>query len=125
MVKPTLINRNLLELKYYPFMISLNKFDGSCNDLSRKICVSEQTKDINVKAFGLITNKEEAKAITEHISCDCKCKFNSTTCNLNENWNNKTGINEKLSNVNVKIIVSVKIIIVGILAHAFVKIVSI
>ena len=27
--------------------------------------------------------------MTKHISCDCKCKFNSTTCNLNQKWNNK------------------------------------
>ena len=38
----------------------------------------------------MITNKNEAKAMTEHISCDCKCKFNSTTCNSNQKWNNKT-----------------------------------
>ena len=25
----------------------------------------------------------------KHISCDCNCKFNSTTCNLNQKWNNK------------------------------------
>ena len=28
--------------------------------------------------------------MTEHISCDCKCKFNSTVCNSNQKWNNKT-----------------------------------
>ena len=28
--------------------------------------------------------------MTEHISCDCKCKFNSITCNSNQNWSNKT-----------------------------------
>ena len=28
--------------------------------------------------------------MTEHISCDCKCKFNSATCNWNQKWNNKT-----------------------------------
>ena len=38
----------------------------------------------------MITNKNEAKAMTEHISCDCKCKFNSTICNSNQNLNNKT-----------------------------------
>ena len=26
----------------------------------------------------------------EHISCDCKCKFSSTTCTLNHKWQNKT-----------------------------------
>ena len=30
MVRPTIINMNPVELKYYPFMISLNKCTGSC-----------------------------------------------------------------------------------------------
>ena len=38
----------------------------------------------------MITNKDEAKVMTEHISCDCKYKFNSATCNSNQKWNNKT-----------------------------------
>ena len=38
----------------------------------------------------MITKKDEVKAMTEHISRDCKCKFNSTTCNLKQKWNNKT-----------------------------------
>ena len=67
----------------------------------------------------MITNKHETKAMTEHISCDCKCKFNSSTYNSEQNWNNVN------VNVNVKIIISVKKIIVGILAHVFVRIVSI
>ena len=53
-------------------------------------CVLKETKGIYVKAFNMITNKDEAKAMTEHISCDCKCKFYSTTCNSNQKWNNKT-----------------------------------
>ena len=28
--------------------------------------------------------------MAKHISCDCKCKFNSTTFNSNQKWNNKT-----------------------------------
>ena len=71
-------------------MISLNKRTGSCNILSTKICVPKETKDINVKAFNMITNKDEAKAMTEHISYDCKCKFCSTTCNSKQKWTNKT-----------------------------------
>ena len=38
----------------------------------------------------MIKNKDETKAMIEHISCDCKCKFNSKTCNSNQKWNNKT-----------------------------------
>ena len=89
-LRPTLINMNPVELKYYSFKISLNKCTGSCNVLSPKICVTKERKDINVKAFNIIPNKNEAKAMTEHISCDCKCKFNSTTCDSKQKWNNKT-----------------------------------
>ena len=78
-----LIDLNLIELKYYPFMISLDTCNGSCNVISPKICVPRKKKDINVKVFNRMANKDEAEAMTEHISCDCKCKFNSTTCNLN------------------------------------------
>ena len=51
---------------------------------------SEKIKDINVKVFNMITNKNEAKTIKKHILCDCKCKFNNTTCNSNQNCDNKT-----------------------------------
>ena len=38
----------------------------------------------------MTTNKNEAKTVKNYVSCDCKCKFNSTTCNLNKKWNNKS-----------------------------------
>ena len=52
--------------------------------------VAKETKDINTKAFDMITNKNKAEAVTEYNSCDCKCKFNSKICNSNRKWNNKT-----------------------------------
>ena len=61
MVRPNFIGLNPVELKYYLFMISLNKCSGSCNVLSSKICVPKKTKDINVKTCDMITNKNEAK----------------------------------------------------------------
>ena len=71
-------------------MISLDKCNGSWNVLSPKVSVLEETKDINVKAFKTITTKNEAEVMTEHISCDCKFKFNSSKCNSKQKWNNKT-----------------------------------
>ena len=71
-VMPTLIDWNPIELKYYPFMISFKKCPASCNAWSPKISVPKETKYINVKAFNMITNKNEAKAMVKHISCDCK-----------------------------------------------------
>ena len=81
MVRPTLIDLNPLELEYHPLMITLNKYIGKCNVFSPKICVPKETNDINIKGFNMITNRNEAKTMAKHLSCDCKCRFNSTTCN--------------------------------------------
>ena len=90
MVRPALFDFNPVDLKYYPFMISLNECTESCNVLSLKICVPKKTKDVYSKRFNMITNKIEAKAMTEHISSDLKYKFISATCNSKQKWNNKT-----------------------------------
>ena len=71
-------------------MINLDRCTGNCNVLSPKLCVPKETKHINVKTFNTIKSKYEAREMKKHISCDCKCKFNSTTCNSNQKWNNKT-----------------------------------
>ena len=123
MIRPTLIDLSPVKLKYYPFMIILDKCSGNWNVLLPKICVSKKTKDINVKAFNMMTNKNEVKTMVKYISCDCKCKINSETCNSNQNWITRTC--QCKNYLNVKIIVSAKEIIVGILAHVFVKIESI
>ena len=44
MVKPTLIDLNPVELRYCPFMISLDEYRGSCNVLSPKNMCSERNK---------------------------------------------------------------------------------
>ena len=116
MVRLTIVYMNPVELKYYPFMTSLNKCTGSCNVFSPKICVPKETKDIYVKTFNIITKKDEGKAMAEHISCNCKCKFNSTTWNSKQKWNNKTCQYECKSANKIT---------VGILAHLFVTIVMI
>ena len=61
MTRPTLIDFNLVELKYYPFMISSDKCHGSFNNISRKFVFRKKAKDINFKVFNMITNENEAK----------------------------------------------------------------
>ena len=85
-----IISMNPIELKFYPFMIWLNRCAGSCNVFSPKICFPKEIKDVNVKAFNMIAKQDEAKEVTEHISCDCKYKFNRTTRNSKQKWNDKT-----------------------------------
>ena len=89
-VRLTLIYLNTVELKYYPFMISLDKCSGNCNILSLKISVPKESEDETVKAFNMLANKNEAKTMTNYISCGCKCKLNSAPCNSDQKWNIKT-----------------------------------
>ena len=51
-------NLNHVELKYYPCMTRLDKSNGSCNVLSPKIYALNETKDVNVQAFNMLTNKK-------------------------------------------------------------------
>ena len=44
MVRPTIFDMNPVELKYYSFMISLNKYTGGCNVLSTKIMSFKRNK---------------------------------------------------------------------------------
>ena len=117
MVRPTPIDMNPVKLKYYPFMISLNECTGSCNVLSPNICVPKETKYINVKAFNMIT---KMKLKQWHNIFQVIVNANSIVQHVIRMKNRIIHVN-----VNVKIIVSAKKIIVGILAHVFVGIVSI
>ena len=60
MARPSITDLNIVELKYYPFMISLNKSTRGGNVLSPKLCVPKESKDINIKAFNVIKIKNEA-----------------------------------------------------------------
>ena len=82
MVRPTLIDLNPVELRYYP----------------------------NIKTFNMITNKNEAKAMIFNVTVNA-----NSIVQLAIQF--KNGIT-KLVNVNVKV---AKRIIVGILAHVFVR----
>ena len=109
------------KLKYYPIIIGLDRCNGSCNsncDLSLKICIRSKTKDVNVKVFNTITNRNKAKILVKSILWDCECKFNSTT------WTQtKNGI-MKHANVSVKK-THAKKVTDGILAHVLVRMIQV
>ena len=47
MIRPTLVDLNRVDLKYYPFIISLDKRTGSCksvDETSTRICVPVKQK---------------------------------------------------------------------------------
>ena len=72
-------------------MINLDRRVESCNtlnDLSNKVCVPNKTEYLNLNIFNIFTGISKSKALTNHISCECKCKFNGRKCNLNHSRNN-------------------------------------
>ena len=91
MIRLSSIDLNPVELNYYSFMIGIDKCNGKYNavdDLSTKICFPNEAEDLNVKRFTMIARIKEAKTFVKHISRDCKGKFNSRVCILNQKWNN-------------------------------------
>ena len=55
------------------FVISIDKFTGSCNVLSPKIYAQKKKKkDKYIKTFNMIANKNGPKIMTKYISCNCR-----------------------------------------------------
>ena len=82
--RPSLIDLNPVELKYYLLMINFDKCSESCNLLSPKICVLKETKDINLKAFNIVTNKYAAETmahsfIRDHVTIN-NCYYFLSLC---------------------------------------------
>ena len=99
---------------HYPFMISLDKCKRSCDTFGHlQKYVFRVKQKTNVQVFNT-TTKNDSKTLIKHISSDYKCKLNSTIYNSNQKWNNSS----------VKSLIRRKSIIVGALAHVFVRIVS-
>ena len=79
-------------LHYYPFVVNLDKRVGSwdtLNNLYNMVCVPNKTEDLNISDFNMITGINESKTLTEHISCQCECKFYGGECNSNPKWNSE------------------------------------
>ena len=113
-VHPTIINLHpneySHEFHYYSFSVKLDRCVGSCNtinDVFNKVCAPNNTEDLNVSVFNMTAGTSESKALTKHISCECKCKLDGTKCNSNQ-WSNNDNIN-----VSLKSIMYVKKIIFG------------
>ena len=80
------------ELCYYLFAVNLDRCAWSWNTLdgpSNRVCVPNQTEDLNLHVFNMVTGINESRTLTKHISCKCECKFDGRKCNLNQKWNVK------------------------------------
>ena len=94
--RPFLIDLNIVELKHYPYIITLCKCNGSYNTLTKisdRICVANKTENVNLNVFNLITSKMNQK---------CKCKFDRKRCKSILTKTVPTNVNEKKVICNMK-----------------------
>ena len=66
------INVNGDEPVFFPFSIETSKCSGSCNNINypyAKICVPDIIKNLNVKAFNLMSRTNETRFIEWHETC--------------------------------------------------------
>ena len=94
MTRPTIINlypnEYRQEFHYYPFAVNLDRCVKSCNtfnDLSNKVCITNNTEDLILSVFKLITEINDSKTLND-ISCKCKCRFDGGKCNSDQWWIN-------------------------------------
>ena len=53
---------------------------NTLNDLPNKVCVPNETEDLNLSVLNMITGINKSNTLTKHISCKCKCKFDGRKC---------------------------------------------
>ena len=66
LIRPTLIDFNPDKLHHFPFIVSLDRYNGSWNyftDLSNKACVPNQTEYVKIKVLNMVTRFNESKTL--------------------------------------------------------------
>ena len=88
--RPKIIDVNNNEPVFYPNSIKVNKCSGSCNNISdpyAKLCVPDIIKNMNVKAFNLMSRINGTRQIIWHETCKSVCRLTSAVCNSRQIWN--------------------------------------
>ena len=89
-VRPENININSDEPVFYHFSIKINKFSGSCNNIKdpyAKMCILDVVKNLNVKAFILMSRTNETRHTKWHETFKCKFRLDASVCNNKQRWN--------------------------------------
>ena len=88
--KIRIINVNTNDPMFYPYSNEINKCKGSCNTINdpyAKICIPDTIKNINVKAFDLMSRTNETRHIKWHKTCKFKCRLDASFCNNKQRRN--------------------------------------
>ena len=88
-IRKTIINNDYIA---FPYKIGAKKCIGSCDDINNpnsKVCIPDIVKNVSIKVFDLVYNKNKTKLIKFHESCKCNCLINSNVCNNKLKWSNE------------------------------------
>ena len=89
-IRPEFVNININEPSLYPYSVKISKRSGICNNINdqyTKSCVTDVSKNMDVKIFNLISRTNETRYIRWHETCKYKCKLNASVCNNKQRWN--------------------------------------
>ena len=93
-VRPKIADINSNNPIFYPFSIKTNECSGNCNNISdqyARICILDTVKNVNVKAFNLMSLTNQTRQIKWHKICKCICKLDGIICNSKQRWNEDKG----------------------------------
>ena len=74
----------------FPYKIKTDKCIGSCNGKNNpyfKVCLPNTVKNVSIKVFDLLLQKNVLKNISFHKSCKCGCLSDEKVCNNLQKWN--------------------------------------
>ena len=89
-VRPEIINTNSNNPIFYPFSVKINRCSDNCNNVNdpyARICVPETIKNLNVKAFNLMSRTNKTRSIKWYETCKCICRLNEIIYNNKQRWN--------------------------------------
>ena len=90
-IRPQIVNVDGGDPVFFPFSIKTSKCSGSCNNINNpyaKLCVPNAVKNLNVRAFNLMSRTNETtRHIEWHETCKCKCRLDASVCNSKQRWN--------------------------------------
>ena len=89
-VRPQIVHVKSDEPVFFSFSIKTIKYSGSCNNINdpyAKFCVPDIVKNLNVKAFNLMSRTNETRHIEWYETCKCKCRLDASFCNNKQRWN--------------------------------------
>lgn len=85
------------KLQYYPLVVSVNEYGGSCNTIEEpfgRICAPNKIENVNLTTFNMIKETNESKTLVKHISRECRCELDRRKCNSRQKWDNNKCQNE-------------------------------